>query len=158
MGYHYQFLDQCLDYICPWECGMPGYNPAWPCSQINKKWWAGYHNSQNLETTQVPKDRWVDKLWYIYMIECSVAIREKWSHKICFSMNRHGEYHTEWSELEGIGTNTEWSHFHTYLQDSQPDFNLLYCMWATKLSRCGTWAQSLEQFWMWPQTPPKKCK
>ena len=45
------------------------------------------HNSQDMETSQVPIDRWLYK----------DADWKEWNTSICSNMNRLKEYHTKWN-------------------------------------------------------------
>ena len=57
------------------------------------------YNSQEIEATQVPISRQVDKkLWYIYAMEHYQVIKKEYSLTICNNMDGPRVYHTKWNK------------------------------------------------------------
>ena len=69
------------------------------------------HNSQDMETTSMSINRWMDKVdvVHIYNGILPLSHKKEWNNVICSNMNATRDYHTKWSQKE---TNTIWYHLH----------------------------------------------
>ena len=56
------------------------------------------YNSQDMETTQVPINRWTDKEDVIYLYSEIWLHHGKWNIALCSNMEEPREYHTKWSK------------------------------------------------------------
>ena len=45
-------------------------------------------------------DEWIQKLWYIYIMECYSAIKRMKKNVICRNMDGSEDYHTKWNKSE----------------------------------------------------------
>ena len=62
------------------------------------------HNRQDLETAQMPTNRWVDKKAMVQLYNgILLGLKKAWNLIICNSMDEPGEYYAEWNKSE---TNT----------------------------------------------------
>jgi len=59
------------------------------------------HNSQDMETTQMSINRWLDSQEVVYIHNgILLSHKKEWHHAICSNMDGTRESHTEWNEPE----------------------------------------------------------
>ena len=69
------------------------------------------YNSQDMGTTQMSTDRWIEKkMWYIYI---PLRHRKEWNNAIYSNMDGPRDDHTKWSHTK---TNIIWYHLHVDLK------------------------------------------
>ena len=54
------------------------------------------HNSQDMETTKTPHNRWVDREDVLCRYSGMRLSHKKWNNAICSKMDRPGDRHTKW--------------------------------------------------------------
>ena len=59
------------------------------------------HNSQDMETTQMSINRWMDKEDVVHIYNgILLSHKEEWNNAICSNMDGCRDYHTKWSKSE----------------------------------------------------------
>ena len=57
------------------------------------------HNSQDMETTSMSTDRWMDKEDVVHIYnEIVLSYKKEWNNAICSNMGGPRDYHTKWSK------------------------------------------------------------
>ena len=58
------------------------------------------HNSQNMETTYMSIDEWIQIIWYMYTREYYSTMNKKETVPVCSNTNATTDYHVKWYEKE----------------------------------------------------------
>ena len=99
------------------------------------------HNSQDMETTQMSIDRWMDKGDVVHIYNgILLSHKKEWNNAICSNMNGPRDYHTKWSQSE---RERQIPYDITYMWDLKSDTNELTCEIETDswLPRRGGWGE-----------------
>lgn len=89
-----------------WFCNpTTGYIPRWNEINLSERWLHSHvdcrtiHPSQEMESTEVSLNRWMDKeMWHVHTIEYYWAVKKEWNAVICDNMDKTGEQHFKWDK------------------------------------------------------------